>query len=241
MNELLTISQDSGTVSTIQLRKMINEARVAFGEPKVRNDQLLARIEDELDGELGVCKSIAHPQSGVQMCYYDLTLEQCMLVGMRESKAVRRNVLDKLNELQAQQRPALPDFTNPAEAARSWANEYEQRVIAEKQLELAKPKIDFYDQVTGSKDAIAIGEAAKVLNFAGLGRNKLFAFLRQEKILMQNNQPYQEYIDRGYFRVIEQKFNKPDGDIAINLKTVIYQKGLDFVRKQIEEKWDGAE
>ena len=30
--------------------------------------------------------------------------------------------------------PALPDFTNPAEAARAWATEYEQRVTAQKAL-----------------------------------------------------------------------------------------------------------
>ncbi len=30
--------------------------------------------------------------------------------------------------------PALPDFTNPAEAARAWATEYEQRVTAQRAL-----------------------------------------------------------------------------------------------------------
>ncbi len=36
-----------------------------------------------------------------------------------------------------------------------------------------KPKVDFFEQVTNSKDAIDIGSAAKVLNIKGMGRNNL--------------------------------------------------------------------
>lgn len=98
------------------------------------------------------------------------------------------------------------------------------------QLADARPKIEFFDAVTNSKDAIEMKDAAKVLNI-GMGRTTLFQFLRDKKILMDNNTPYQEYIDRGYFRVIESKWVTPEGDTKINLKTVVYQKGLDFIRK----------
>ncbi len=54
------------------------------------------------------------------------------------------------------------------------------------------------------------------------------------KVLMPNNQPYQKYIDCGYFRTIEQKYTKPDGSTHINIKTVVYQKGLDFIRRKVE-------
>lgn len=103
------------------------------------------------------------------------------------------------------------------------------------ELEESRPKVSFYDQVTGSKDAIDIGSAAKVLNM-GIGRNKLFSFLRENKILQENNQPYQRFIDAGYFRTIEQKFSKPDGSTNISIKTVVYQKGLDYIKKQLESK-----
>ncbi len=100
------------------------------------------------------------------------------------------------------------------------------------QLTIMKPKADFYDQVAGSKDAIDIGKAANVLNIKNLGRNKLFVFLREEGILKDDNSPYREFIERGYFRTIEQKYSKPDGSTHINIKTVVYQKGLDFIRKR---------
>lgn len=98
-----------------------------------------------------------------------------------------------------------------------------------------KPKVDFYNAVAGSKTAIEMDKVAKVLGIRGYGRNNLFKFLRDEKILQQNNIPYQTYVDRGYFRVVEQRFNKPNGEVCINLKTLVYQKGINFIRKLIQD------
>lgn len=108
-----------------------------------------------------------------------------------------------------------------------------QKVIEHQTALIANmtPKAEFYDAVTGSSDAVDIGSAAKVLNL-GIGRTKLFQFLRDEKILQRNNQPYQQFIDAGHFRVIESSYNKPDGSTHISLKTVVYQKGIDLIRKR---------
>ena len=102
-------------------------------------------------------------------------------------------------------------------------------------IETDKHKVEFYDAVAESKDAITIGDAAKVLNM-GIGRNKLFEILRDNKILQNNNVPYQQYIDRGYFRVVEQQWSKSDGENCVSIKTLVYQNGLNFIRKLITEK-----
>lgn len=94
-----------------------------------------------------------------------------------------------------------------------------------------QPKAEFFDAVTDSKKAIPLGDAAKILDM-GIGRNKLFEFLRQKHIFMQNNQPYQQYIDAGYFRVVEQKY-EVHGEVRINIKTLVFQKGIDWIRKQL--------
>ena len=39
------------------------------------------------------------------------------------------------------------------------------------------------------------------------------------------------YVDREYFRTIEQKYTTPDGSTHISIKTLVYQKGLEFIRK----------
>ena len=110
------------------------------------------------------------------------------------------------------------------------------RALADKQDELEKmiPKAEFYDAVADSNQAISIGDAAKVLNM-GIGQNNLFRFLRQQGILMSDNKPYQKYIDAGYFRVIEQPY-LAKGKTRLGFKTMVYQKGLDFIRKKIRKE-----
>lgn len=102
-------------------------------------------------------------------------------------------------------------------------------------LEDAQPKVDFYDQVVACQDAISIRAASKLLNIEGLGQIKLFSFLRQQKVLLTNNQPYQEYIDRGWFRVVESQWQEPNGNKHIYLQTLVYQKGIDGIRRLWEK------
>ena len=108
-----------------------------------------------------------------------------------------------------------------------------QNIIQQKDKQLAdmKPKADFFDAVADSKSAVAIGDVAKVLGIKGIGRNNLFEILRDKKVLMSDNKPYQKYIDAGYFRVIEQKYTKPDGETVISFKTLVYQRGIDYIRR----------
>lgn len=123
-----------------------------------------------------------------------------------------------------------------AEALRLAAEQQEQIESQQKLIEEQKPKADFYDDVVESRDAMPMDRVVKTLNI-GLGRNKLFGILRNEKILMPNNTPYQKYVDSGWFRCIESRFSKPNGDICINVKTVVLQKGLDAIRKLLRKKY----
>ena len=109
-----------------------------------------------------------------------------------------------------------------------------QNIISQKdrQIEEMKPKADFFDAVADSKTAISMNEVAKVLNIKGYGRNNLFEFLRENKVLDRWNVPYQRYVDNGWFRVIEQHYQK-NGEPIVTTKTLVYQKGVDGIRKMI--------
>ena len=100
-----------------------------------------------------------------------------------------------------------------------------------------KPKAEFFDTVADSKTAISMNEVAKVLNIKGYGRNKLFEFLRDNSVLDRWNVPYQRYVDNGWFRVIEQHYQK-NGEPVITTKTLVYQKGVDGIRKMINQMED---
>jgi anti-repressor protein len=121
-----------------------------------------------------------------------------------------------------------------SEALRELADQHDKTEQLTKQLKETAPKVEFYDAVTGSDNTMDMLEVSKIL---GTGRNRLFAFLRDQKILLPNkeNLPYQSFIDAGYFKVIETRFNKPDGTVHIGRKTVVYQKGVDFIQKRLKK------
>ncbi|GHU82775.1 hypothetical protein FACS189468_7320 [Spirochaetia bacterium] len=105
----------------------------------------------------------------------------------------------------------------------------------QKENEEMKPKVAFFDQVADSRDAIQMRDVAAVLNVPGYGRNSLFEFLRKKGVLDSRNVPYRKYQDQGYFRVIEQKWTDNEGETHISLKTLVYQRGVDHIRKLIQE------
>ncbi len=128
------------------------------------------------------------------------------------------------------------DFNLPKTFSEALLLASKQAEQIEKQNQLLleqKPKVEFFEAVTGSKDTVDIATVAKILN-KKVGRNRLFEILRENNILMSNNMPYQKYVDSGYFRVIESKYTKPDGSVNVGLKTVVFQKGVSFINKVLE-------
>lgn len=114
--------------------------------------------------------------------------------------------------------------------------ERQARIMAEKQNRKMLPKAEFYDAVTGAncRTAVEMRVVSGVLNYKGIGRNKLFEILRQEGILSQDNLPYQRYKDAGWFRVAETKYTQPDGDVCVSYKTVVYQKGIAAIKRILD-------
>ena len=94
-----------------------------------------------------------------------------------------------------------------------------------------KPKVDFFDEIISSEDTIDMRTVAGLLNIKGLGRNKLFELLRTKKILDSRNVPYKKFQDAGYFKIIENKNSDKFGKERVTTKTVVFQKGLDYLRK----------
>jgi len=166
---------------------------------------------------------------------YFISIPMAKKISMMESTDKGNEVRDYFIEMEKKAKQVQLGIPQSfSEALRLAADQQEQIEMQSKLLIEQKPKVEFADAVLGSSDVIDLGSVAKTLN-KGVGRNKLFQILRDKKILQQNNIPYQLYIDRGYFRTVEQKYSKPDGSIHINIKTMVYQKGVNYIRNIIEE------
>ncbi|EFC2887088.1 phage antirepressor Ant, partial [Escherichia coli] len=171
-------------------------------------------------------------KNGANIDIITMTFKQALRVAARESKAVRRSLIDKLEELQqaSTASPAIPQ-TLP-EALRLAAELAEQKMQLEQQLVAAAPKVDFADRVSVA-NGILIGNFAKVV---GLKQNALFSWLRQNGILMafgaRKNVPRQQYINAGYFTVKEVVLDDENG-YQIRLTPQLTGKGQQWLTRKL--------
>jgi anti-repressor protein len=130
---------------------------------------------------------------------------------------------------------SLPDFDNPAVAARAWADEFEKRSIAEKKLKELGPAIDNYNQFLNTDGYMSIADVAKTIGAPGLGQNKLYEILRNHNILIKQkgknwNLPIQEYVNQGLF-VVKHVTRIIDGNDRSFSTTYVTAKGLERIKR----------
>ena len=107
---------------------------------------------------------------------------------------------------------------------------------AKSELKQARPLIEFAETVMQSSDWSEMSTVAKLIGKKTWGRNNIFELLRERKILRGNKEPYQQYVERGYFKVVEQHWeNNKSGETMVSKKTVVSQRGIDFIRRIIQE------
>lgn len=104
MNKL-TLSNSFGAVTnkvidTQKLLSMINMARKSCDENQIRNNVLIERVKDELDGEFYKIFVKPSGESGGRPTeVIEMEIKQALRVAARESKAVRRVLVDKLESM----------------------------------------------------------------------------------------------------------------------------------------------
>lgn len=104
----------------------------------------------------------------------------------------------------------------------------------DKQILKLAPKAEFYDEVAKSDTLLTMDQVAKTLGY--MGRNKLFQELREKKVLMRNNIPYQSFVDQKLFQLRVGKYANKDEKTGIYTQTMVTGKGLDFIRKTLKKE-----
>ena len=121
----------------------------------------------------------------------------------------------------------LPDFTNPAEAARAWANEYEakQKLLTENKV--MKPKAEYFDCLVDRNLLTNFRTTAKEFH---MKQKQFINWLLENKFVYRDQkgslQPYSEYAD--YFHVKDVKSTA--GNNWAGTQTLITPKGKEAFR-----------
>lgn len=225
MNSLIVASgasQQGVTMSSIDLLDMINSVRAENGESEIRRNKFSEKIEDELAGDHYTKSAVKNP-NGTESVIYDLTMDQCALLSMRESRSVRRQVLAKLKELESRQHVTLPQTYAEAllEAGRLAQIADEQAA----RLAIAAPKVEFVDRYVDATGLKGFRQVAKLL---GANEARFREFLVDRKIMYRLGgewTAYDNHFDAGRFDV---KTGSSDSGHAFN-QAKFTPKGVNWI------------
>ena len=240
MNELVT---KRISMNHVELCELINKLRTEEGNRKeVSTDNLLKKIRKEvetmkslgLEGVVNFYGATYLDKQGKERPTYEMNRDGILQMASSESVYVRAKIMEYINALENKLKEqdqkkdlllAIYDGEQNAILASKQLTELEVKEATTpllNKIEEDKPLVEFAEQVSLSADTIDIGTFSKLIKDENikLGRNQLFEWLRDNKYLMKNNIPYQQYIDNGYFKVIEQIYKTPYGN-KINVKTLI--------------------
>jgi anti-repressor protein len=93
---------------------------------------------------------------------------------------------------------------DPVSRAQKWIEEQKQLQLAQQTIKKQQPLVSFAESCMASDKSLLVRELAKLVSKQGIliGERRLYQKLRDWRLIfLAKNEPYQEYIDRGYFEV----------------------------------------
>lgn len=122
---------------------------------------------------------------------------------------------------------------NPAERARAWAVEYEEKLLLVEKNEKLQFRSDFVDVCFDTDGVFSMEEVCKIIKLP-YGRNTMLQKLRDLNIFLKSNTPNQKFISNGYFKVVEQLIDTNKFKKLVST-TYATQKGLAYIHKILIE------
>ena len=167
----------------------------------------------------------------------------CMIERNEKGKQLRQYFIDCEKKLREVIQPSYTLPTNFKEALLMLiqAEEDKEKLLLEsaeqkRALEIAEPKVNFYDRFLSKEGCFSMESFAKLYNRKGLGRNNMFQLLRDEGFLIakgnSRNNPYQKYVNEGYFKTVASVT-----EFGICSVTLVTKEGAQKLIKFLDEKF----
>lgn len=170
-------------------------------------------------------------QNKVQPCY-ELTRKGCDMVAnkMTGEKGILFTAAYVTRFEEMEKEIAMKQFNLPTTFKEALlmlveAEEEKERLIADnnKKQELLvaqAPKIDLYNDFVNQDNIYSVNEISKCLAVKNLGRNKLYKWLRWNKIIIgETYEAYQRYINSGYIVHRVMPYDKPLYEMVTDKRT----------------------
>ena len=184
---------------------------------------------------------------------YQLTPKGCLILASGYDPVLRERIVNKLEEYQQKERAEmlqLPDFTNPAEAARAWAKEYEQKTtlmienkrLEEENVQLAaenqelKNDRNYLDLIMRSRALLTLSQIAQDYGMSGKALNKKLSEMGIQYSINGQWILYAKYKDCGYVSSRSIDITRADGRPDVVLHTEWTQAGRKFLYEELKKE-----
>ena len=184
---------------------------------------------------------------------FELTKTECLYVATKFNDESRAKLVIRWEELERKARAnmiALPDFTDPAEAAVAWAKEYrEKKVLAIENKKLEDENIqltvenqelkhdkNYLDLIMRSKALLTISQIAQDYGMSGKAMNKQLAQMGIQYSINGQWILYAKYKDCGYVSSRSIDITRTDGRPDVVLHTEWTQAGRRFLYESLKKE-----
>lgn len=189
--------------------------------------------------------------SGNKTINYLLSIDLAKKLAMQVRTEMGERVRDYFLECERQAKqsvmPALPDFTNPAEAARAFADQYEAKQIAQAQVAELQPKADALDTLSHADGSLGIRETAKAV---GIPEREFIARCLDDskplssRFLYRDNagklKAHAHRIKQGFMTQKISSYKSRSGRDVVSVQVKFTPAGVTHVAKRMQVKKSGG-
>lgn len=204
-----------------------------------RHNDAMKKVEElaKEDGFGSLRKTRSQYESGKgridEIETYIFTKKQAIAVGARLNNAMLMKIINRLEELEmAKPQLRLPTKTELAlMVIESEKENLRLNHIIHEKDEIIKTVAELNIKAGD----VSFGDFAKNLAIENLGRNNVIKFCRARGYLMDNTEPYQPYVNRGYFRRVPSE-KEINGEIRYT--TYLTPRGATWLAKIIKAEYE---